>query len=115
MASSCRSKVELHLFSYVGAVIQKLPQHLSLPQPGAHRAAAFSERLAIRGGRQGRHRNRNRGKKERKVGGEINVKLGLPFHLVLGEGREEVKRRWWIAGRMRSGGTGGHLRSIKNQ
>lgn len=47
MASSCRSKVELHLFSYVGAVIQKLPQHLSLTAARRPlRLVAFSERLA---------------------------------------------------------------------
>lgn len=103
MAYSCRSKVEFHLISYVGAVIQKLPRHLSASdtlQP------LFSEAWPYGRGRQGRHENRYR---ERKVSEEINVKLGLPFHLALGE------RGGWIAGRMRSGGTGGHLRSIKNQ
>ena len=99
MASSRRSKVKLHLFSYVGAVIQKLPQHLSSPQRGVHRAAAFSERLAVREREAGSNtRTEIEKERERKVGEEINVKLGLPFHLALGEGGAMLRRWWWIGG-----------------
>ena len=118
MASSCRSKVALHLFSYVGAVIQKLPQHLSSPQRGVHRAAAFSERLAVREREAGSTRGT-----EIEEGGEKSRRRNQcqarssfsPCTWRREEGGVGGAGWWWIGGRMRSGGTGGLLRSIKNQ
>lgn len=63
MASSCRSKVELHLFSYVGAVIQKAPQHLRrrslFTEVGRAREGAEVDVGAGRHGERERRRQRN--------------------------------------------------------
>lgn len=110
-------KVELHRFSYVGAVIQKTA---SAPFPSPRRRRPQAPRPFQRGWPHGRRQggrvdgeNRNR-ERERIVGEEINVKLCLPFHRALGEGEEGAGGRG-VGGSMKRDGTGGHLRSIKNQ
>lgn len=106
MASSCRSKVELHLFSYVGAVIQKPPRHLfRVAARRLPRCSLFTEvgrtrdreteRQRERGrGSQGRFEHRNRGRAKKSMSSSVFL------FTLLGEGKEGGRlrlrlRQWW--------------------